>query len=250
MKGNPQIEDGFVRIATELFEALCRTSISPSARRVFDAIIRKTYGFGKKADNLSISQLMAITDLPERAVCRSLRTLLGMNLIIKLEPEIGMNRFSINKKYKTWELTKKTEAKMTEGTNTNDSGKLMSKPTVISGSKPLSEMPDTIDTLTKDIFTKERGLVKNDEENDETVDDMEELHSTFVMAVVESEKCNTDVAFEIWDKGLLLPDNQQLEFLKKVKMMIRAAKHSATLPSAKRFFRQIQAMVDNQPVAT
>jgi hypothetical protein len=70
------------------------------------------------------------------------------------------------------------------------------------------------------------------------------------MAVVESEKCNTDVAFEIWDKGLLLPDNQQLEFLKKVKMMIRAAKHSATLPSAKRFFRQIQAMVDNQPVAT
>lgn len=78
---NPQCEDGYVQIANEIFDALCRSPVGGSDRQVLDAIIRKTYGYRKKEDAISISQLMQLTNLSKRTVIYALKNLEAKNMV-------------------------------------------------------------------------------------------------------------------------------------------------------------------------
>lgn len=104
---SPQTENGFTRIANEIVEALARTRISGEARQVVDVILRKTYGFQKTEDQISLSQFVLSTSIKRPNVCRALNKLLSMNLIIKKDNgKIPTYRF--NKDFDTWKpLSKK-----------------------------------------------------------------------------------------------------------------------------------------------
>ena len=104
--GNPQIEDGFTRIANELLEALCGVRIPGECRQIFDFIIRKTYGFNKKEDCIPLSQFVKATGKKKSNVIRSINTLIEMNLIAKRYNKRA-TRYSINKDYSTWNLLSK-----------------------------------------------------------------------------------------------------------------------------------------------
>jgi|GEM_PF-2406086 len=78
---NPQIEDGYTRLANEILEALCVINLSAYEFRVLMAIFRKTYGYQKKEDNISLSQIAAITHLSRSFVSRALRKLEFKGLI-------------------------------------------------------------------------------------------------------------------------------------------------------------------------
>lgn len=69
---SPQTENGYTRISNELLEAFYCLDMPDSARRVFLCIVRKTYGYGKKQDRISASQLMKETRLSERRVWEAL----------------------------------------------------------------------------------------------------------------------------------------------------------------------------------
>jgi len=97
MKGNPQPEDGTVRIATELWEAITRTRVPGEAMQCLMFIIRKTYGWQKKEDKIPLVQFVEATGIPKPRVCRSLAKLRGMNIIAQKG-----NKLSINKFYSTW----------------------------------------------------------------------------------------------------------------------------------------------------
>lgn len=97
---SPQKENGYTAIANELLEALCVRIMRGEARAVYDAIIRKTYGFQKKEDHLPLSQLSKITGLPSSEVCRSLRYLKEMKVILR--DDNGLTR--IQKDYEKWLL--------------------------------------------------------------------------------------------------------------------------------------------------
>ena len=45
---SPQVEDGHTRIANELLEAMCRAGFSARQWAVVMAVVRKTYGYGKR----------------------------------------------------------------------------------------------------------------------------------------------------------------------------------------------------------
>lgn len=98
---NPQTEDGFVRIQTEVMIKLCKTRIPGEARQVLDFIIRKTWGFNKKYDPISLSQFVEGTGIRKQAVCRALTKLLKMALIIKKENALA-TVYSVNKDYDLW----------------------------------------------------------------------------------------------------------------------------------------------------
>lgn len=98
---SPQLENGYTSIANEIMEALPRIRIPPEARRVLDVIIRKTYGFRKKKDRISLSQFAMATGIPTSKICRALKRLSGMNMIT-IEGEYNGNIYSINKDYTTW----------------------------------------------------------------------------------------------------------------------------------------------------
>ncbi|BBL69817.1 replication protein [Methylogaea oryzae] len=66
---SPQTEDGYIRIANELLDAILMFPFSKRQLKVVLALIRKIYGFNKKADDLASSQLSTLTGLND-AHCR------------------------------------------------------------------------------------------------------------------------------------------------------------------------------------
>jgi phage replication O-like protein O len=80
---NPQVEDGYTAISNEVLQALARIRIPGEAAQVLLVIIRKTWGFGKKSDWISLSQFCEATGLHKPNVVRVLKLLESMNVIIK-----------------------------------------------------------------------------------------------------------------------------------------------------------------------
>ena len=60
---SPQLERGHTRIADELLEAITRFDFSKRQYKILLAVIRKTYGYQKKADVISSGQLADMTGL-------------------------------------------------------------------------------------------------------------------------------------------------------------------------------------------
>lgn len=143
---NPQLENGYTKIANELLEALCRIRISGEARQVLDAILRKTYGFNKIEDRVALSQICLLTGLKKQVVCRSLNKLSSMNLVIKKDTDLG-NVYRFNKDFDQWKpLSKKITV-----LNIDNAGVLNN----VKGG--YSKKRHTKETNTKDNTTKERA---------------------------------------------------------------------------------------------
>lgn len=105
---NPQAENGYTKIANEIMEALAGIRISGEARQCLDVIIRKTYGYNKKDDHIALSQFYLLTKMPKSEICRALRKLATMNLVIGKKANDNGNIYRFNKDYSTWKpLAKK-----------------------------------------------------------------------------------------------------------------------------------------------
>ena len=77
----PQLEDGYIRIATKLWEAWMQIRIPGQAEQVLKVIVRKTYGWGKKADVIPLSQFCEHTGMGKTHVRRALSKLVAMNIV-------------------------------------------------------------------------------------------------------------------------------------------------------------------------
>lgn len=97
----PQLEDGFVRIANELFDAILTFQFSGRQQTVLLAIVRKTYGYGKKSDDMSASQIGDICGIARNHVTETLKQLAEMNVITMARGEYGM-LIGINKHHGQW----------------------------------------------------------------------------------------------------------------------------------------------------
>lgn len=149
---NPQCADGFTRIANELLEALAQIRIPGEARQVLDVILRKTYGYGKVADAISLSQFVLATGILKPNVCASLNQLRKMNLIIQKDNATA-NIYSINKDYTSWQPLSK---KITLGENNQHNQGLEGDNAIIqkdNGQKIVIQKDNA--SLSKKIPTKE-----------------------------------------------------------------------------------------------
>ncbi|MEY0026930.1 replication protein [Providencia rettgeri] len=90
-------DDGYTRIANELLESLSCCNLTVRQLRVMLAIIRKTYGFGKKVDRISDSQLADVSGLSRQNVNKAKKELISMNYII-----IEGNKIGVNKEVSAW----------------------------------------------------------------------------------------------------------------------------------------------------
>jgi phage replication O-like protein O len=140
---NPQLDNGYVRIATEIMEAFARIRIPGEARQVLDVILRKTYGFQKKEDKISLSQFCLATGLTKPHVCHSLAKLRIMNLIAE-KGNGGTTTYSFNKDFDAWKALPKKATLPKKEMNVAEKGKNHCR----------KRVPQKIkDTLTKDIGT-------------------------------------------------------------------------------------------------
>lgn len=85
-------EDGYTRLANELYEELIGANLTRNQAKVAHAICRKTYGFNKKSDRISDSQLAELTRLPRQKVNKAKNELITMKVIVKIGMAIGPNK--------------------------------------------------------------------------------------------------------------------------------------------------------------
>lgn len=98
---SPQLEQGYVRIANELLDAILAYPFTARQMKVVMAIVRKTYGYQKLVDDVSASQLAAVCGLQRTHVTATLNELASMNIITKAPGTYG-SVVGINKHYRNW----------------------------------------------------------------------------------------------------------------------------------------------------
>lgn len=97
---SPQLENGYMRIANELGDVFCRHRIRGLSWQILWTIFRKTYGYNKKEDWISHTQIVEATGLKKGNVSRELSKLITMNIVIRSD-----NKLRLNKDYDTWKLS-------------------------------------------------------------------------------------------------------------------------------------------------
>lgn len=189
---SPQKENGYTPIANEIIDQmvhypqLFRGSLFP----MICVIWRKTYGWQKKEDAISVSQFMEATGYSRRSVIYALQELEAKNLIkIRRGNQYGVsdvNVISFNKDYETWVVqnsapqveSNRGSAKLRRGVVQNSAQKLKSfAPTKEKrNTKEISEQSSGNELL--DNQKKDMGWNKYSEEFEEGVVDIEsgELH--------------------------------------------------------------------------
>ncbi len=108
---NPQ-PDQFTKISNEIIEALARIRIPGEAMQVLWVVFRKTYGWNKKSDRISMSQISEMTGLKRPTVARALKKLLECSVIKKDNSVIKndntiINKLLFNKDYDQWNMPEK-----------------------------------------------------------------------------------------------------------------------------------------------
>lgn len=98
---SPQVEDGHIRIANELYEAIFLFKLRLSELNVLMMIVRKTYGYGKKEDDVSASQIGGMCGMSREHVTRALNALAEMGVIHKRPGRFG-SVVGVNKDYSQW----------------------------------------------------------------------------------------------------------------------------------------------------
>ncbi|MBM2952854.1 MULTISPECIES: replication protein [Enterobacteriaceae] len=104
------LENGYLRLANQIQDALCLVELSGREFRVLNAIVRLTYGWSKKEDRITNSLIADKTRLAVKHVSEAVLSLAYRN-IIKMR-RIGQTRYiGINTLLDSWAYTKPKCAK-------------------------------------------------------------------------------------------------------------------------------------------
>ena len=102
MPPSPQIEDGHVKIANELYDAIFDFHFTLQQMRALFGVIRLTYGWRKKSDVISASQVAQAAKMDRGHAARALQELAAMNVITRAK--IGQRyRIGVQKDYSLWQ---------------------------------------------------------------------------------------------------------------------------------------------------
>lgn len=107
---NPQIENGYTRIANELLDQIMKTNLNGTQFRLVIAIWRYTYGYRRIQHEMSVRFLAELINASRGQVNRELTVLVERNVITILEPgSKGARVLSVNKNYKEWGIKDPSE---------------------------------------------------------------------------------------------------------------------------------------------
>jgi len=149
---SPQLENGYTKIANEIIDNIIRY---PEIMRgalfpVICVVWRKTYGWNKKEDAISISQFVEMTGYSKRTIIYALQELEAKN-VLKIKRECHSllketNIISFNKNYKDWVV--QNSAPQVE--KNRGSAKLRKK-VVQNHAQKVESFAHTKETITKEI---------------------------------------------------------------------------------------------------
>lgn len=118
---SPQLENGYLRLANEIFDALAAYRLPGEQMQCLLFILRKTYGYGKKADMISNSQFREATGMKKQSCNRAINELVRKKIVSK-NADTRVPTYQFNKNYETWEASAKrlTVSKKADTVSKND----------------------------------------------------------------------------------------------------------------------------------
>jgi phage replication O-like protein O len=102
---SPQWENGFTKIANEIIDELVKACLLGAELQVCLFIIRKTYGFGKTEDGISLTQFEQGTNKSRPTIVKALKNLQLVNMVELVKCGDSKNSYNIykfNKNYEDW----------------------------------------------------------------------------------------------------------------------------------------------------
>jgi phage replication O-like protein O len=100
---NPQLSNGYTKIANELLEAICRLNVSGNEMRILLYIIRRTYGFNRTYAEIPLSDISEALGMKKGNVSRELKKLREANIIEQHSNKgVRPQTLSIVKNYEKW----------------------------------------------------------------------------------------------------------------------------------------------------
>lgn len=149
MQKIPQLENGHIKIANELWEAIVLFDFSKRQYKVLMCILRKTYGFNKKEDKISFSQIANMTGLNRRHAISTIQELVAMKVIKTSDQNSTsyINLYCFNKLFKEWELVTKTAPSDQNSTKVV----LKQSPKLVTKTAPTKDIKDNIQKTKENI---------------------------------------------------------------------------------------------------
>ena len=145
---NPQKENGYTAIANEIIDHLVGAQLSGQQFALVLLVIRKTYGYQKKSDAISLSQMAQAINSSRIRCSQIVKELVLMKILTVNENINGiLKSYSLNKDFETWATVNK---------NINRSGKMKGTVNVLRN-RPLMKTLTTKETITKETITKEKA---------------------------------------------------------------------------------------------
>ncbi|MDD5476882.1 MAG: replication protein [Candidatus Omnitrophica bacterium] len=142
---NPQKENGHTDIANEIVEILARINFRPYESRTLWALWRKTWGWHKKEDKISLTQFQALTGLERRHQHKALKTLIEKNIITRNTDSYVVS-YSFQKDYTRWKVVLKQApvSDVLSSAYLSTTPVLKQAPKVVPKSAPTKENKETI----------------------------------------------------------------------------------------------------------
>jgi len=151
---NPQCEDGYTRIANEILEhGLAKINLSAYEYRILAVLWRKTYGFGKTEDTISVTQFERATGIKRRHVKKTLDSLVTKNIVFK-DRKSYISTYGFNKDYESWKAIQDNKTITYKG-NTLTEKTITSLGNTLLPIKVTELLPIKVPTKEKRNYTKE-----------------------------------------------------------------------------------------------
>lgn len=104
LMASPQIENGYIQIANELVDALCRTGLNGGESSVLWAVLRETYGWKTTERKLGIATIVERTGMTRSRVGDAVNSLLEKRILVELVPASYTTPrvLGLHKDYEAW----------------------------------------------------------------------------------------------------------------------------------------------------
>lgn len=218
-----QIDNGnFTRIHNEILEHLVASNLNGTELAIVIFIIRKTYGYNKLNDEISLSQFCNAIPVSKVTICSALSNL-QLVKIIKLVKKgnslICSNLWHFNKDFDTWQLVKKSKLVKISTPTSKDLPLSTSKENLTykrqrtkDNTKEKSKFPPTLEMVSK--YIKDKGFELDPEEY---ID--KNMASGWIMAGGKKVK-DWEAQIRTWEKNRLKWNEKGLdEYQKAIKIL-------------------------------
>lgn len=156
-KATPQTDKGFIRIATgnsenDILMALAGAKLGGTELSIILCIIRKTWGWSKKEDWISLTQFEKYTKRSRQTIVNAINQLVKKNILVKKTIPGIKTVYGFNKNFSSWEhqLVKKTVPVQKTSTTSKENCTGLVKKT-----RP------TKDTIQKKLLQKKYASIKS-----------------------------------------------------------------------------------------